>query len=202
MNSRIHILVAAAVGAATGAAAGYIFARKRLETKYALLYEAEIEAAKTINSMFRKTDEFSTPVAAAAALGVSPPEKIDTAVAAEKLVQQLGYRGKDSLSPDAMTRNRKVPYVIREDEYFENDTGFDQKTLTYFKGDDTLCDDADQIIEDVEATVGKANLDTFGRISNDPNVTYVRNEKLRVEYEIVLDHQNYGEVVAGFIKGE
>ena len=46
-------------------------------------------------------------------------------------------------------------------------------------------------------TVGKANLDCFGQISGDPNVLYVRNEKLRVEYEVTRDERMYKEVVTG-----
>jgi len=195
--TRIHILAAAVVGAAAGAAAGYFFARKQLEAKYEALYEAEVTTSKTLTSMFQKTAEYASPVTAAAALGVAPPEGLGNAEVAGRLVQSLGYRGKDSVGPDALTRNRKRPYLLRADEYFESDNNFDQITLTYYQGDDSLADEADQLVEDVDAVVGKANLDCFGQISGDPNVVYVRNEKLRADYEIILDHRTYKELVTG-----
>ena len=197
MYSRIHILVAAVVGAAAGAATGYFFARKQLEAKYEARYEEELQTSKTLASMFQKTDEYSSPVSTAAVLGVAPPTGLGNAEVADRLVQSLGYRGEKSVGTDALTRNRKRPYLLRADEFFESEDGLEQITLTYYKGDDTLADEADNMIEDVDKTVGKANLDCFGQISGDPNVCYVRNEKLRADYEIVLDHRTYKEVVTG-----
>jgi hypothetical protein len=198
MYTRIHILAAAVVGAAAGAAMGFIFARNRLEAKYEKMYQEEVETTKVYANMFRKTEDFESPVKAAAALGVvAPPKVVDPRASAEKLVEGLGYRGAKSVAADVLTRNRNKPYVIRADEFFENESGFDQITLTYFRGDDSLSDDADMLIEDVEKTVGKKNLDTFGQLSGDENTTHIRNEKLKVEYEIVLDHRTYKQVVAG-----
>jgi len=195
MYTRIHILVTAVVGAVTGAAAGYIFAQRRLETKYATQYENELAAFKTYTAMIKKEDEFSSPVTAAAVLGVVP-DNINTETAAEKLIQSLGYRG-DKTPPTVIVRDTTRPYLLRKDEFLDNESGLEQTTLTYFKGDDILCDEADNIVEDVDRVVGKANLDRFGELSEDDNVVYVRNEKLRVEYEIMLDQREYAEVVAG-----
>lgn len=85
-----------------------------------------------------------------------------------------------------------VPYIIPIDEYMANDTDANQLTLTYYAGDGTLLDDAENIIDDIAAAVGHDALTKFGQESGDDNVVYVRNEKTDRDYEIIRDPRHYG----------
>jgi hypothetical protein len=86
-----------------------------------------------------------------------------------------------------------VPYVLHRDEYFENEQGYDQITLTYFEGDDVLADSHDTPVDDQDAMVGLGNLAKFGHGSGDPNTVYVRNDELQIEIEVIHSDGKFSE---------
>lgn len=92
------------------------------------------------------------------------------------------------------------PYILTQDEYMENDSEFEQSTITYYQGDDVLCDSIDQEIPDSDGTVGDINLTKFGHGSGDPNVLYIRNERLEMEFEVLLSRGSYVKEVLGFFE--
>lgn len=91
-------------------------------------------------------------------------------------------------------RNSREPVLISKEEFFENDEGYTQKTLTYYAGDNILADDEDTPIYNHEWVVGPLR---FGEESGDENVFYVRNDKRREEYEVVSTPELYSVVVLG-----
>lgn len=80
-----------------------------------------------------------------------------------------------------------VPYILHQDEFFQNERDWNQETLTYFVGDDIMVDQDDQVMYNHAQKIGELR---FGHGSNDPNVFYVRCPKYRTEYE-VLRHEGY-----------
>jgi hypothetical protein len=94
-------------------------------------------------------------------------------------------------------RSEEAPYIISKDEYFQNEEEFQQSTLTYYVGDGILCDERDDVINEVDETVGDDNLLRFGHRSDDDNVVYVRNHVLEIEYEICKSEGKYAREVAG-----
>jgi hypothetical protein len=95
-------------------------------------------------------------------------------------------------------RSPDVPYVIHYDERHEMD--YQEVTLTYYSGDDVLCDERDSVMDEAERErlVGEKNLGRFGHGSNDPSIVYVRNDDLELVYEVVLSPNSYAEEVHGF----
>jgi len=91
-------------------------------------------------------------------------------------------------------RDPDTPYIIHRDEYFGDEMDCTQTTITYYAGDNILCDERDTPIYNPEKIVGHL---IFGHGSNDPNVVYVRNEKLQAEYEVLLDHGHYQVEILG-----
>ena len=92
-------------------------------------------------------------------------------------------------------RTPTTPYVIHRDEFFADEKGYDnQTTLTFYSGDNVLCDENDTPVYNPEKIVGVLE---FGKGSGDPNVVYVRNERLEAEYEILLDTGFYQLEVLG-----
>jgi hypothetical protein len=79
-------------------------------------------------------------------------------------------------------RTPDAPYVIHRDEFFNQESGFRGTTIQWYEGDKILADENDVPIYGPEKVTG--NL-VFGFGSGDPNVVYIRNEKLRAEYEVV-----------------
>jgi len=90
-----------------------------------------------------------------------------------------------------------VPYIIEHDEFFENESGYDQTSLAYFSADGVLTDSADEVIRDSDATVGDDNLTRFGHGSRDENIVYVRNDKLETDFEIAYSAGSYTHEVLG-----
>jgi hypothetical protein len=103
--------------------------------------------------------------------------------------------------PDAFdelsARDPRPPFIISYDEYGDDSNEFSKIVLTYFEGDNTLADDAEHEIPDVEGTVGAANLEQFGVESDSVDSVYIRNERLRVDYQVVLDEGSYNHIVLG-----
>lgn len=97
---------------------------------------------------------------------------------------------------DAELRKRSsdAPYIIHYEEFNNDEMGYAQITITYYEGDDILTDDRDVPIYNKSEVVGELK---FGHGSNDPNVCYVRNEKLHAEYEVLLHRGRYEEEVLG-----
>lgn len=98
---------------------------------------------------------------------------------------------------DYEKRSPEEPYIISEDEFSMERKEYDKVTLGYFTVDDTLCDENDVPIDDIERVVGRDALSNFGRYSRNPDIVYVRNEFLEIDYEIMRDEQSYEEVILG-----
>lgn len=91
-------------------------------------------------------------------------------------------------SEDAKSLN---PYVISPEQFGEKDD-YDQISLTYYS-DHVLADENDEIMDDVEDSVGSDSLTHFGEYEDDS--VYVRNDRLKVDYEILLDSRPYSNVL-------
>jgi hypothetical protein len=91
-------------------------------------------------------------------------------------------------------RSMDKPYILHQDEYFAKETEYSQSTLTYYSGDDILVDEQEVPIYNYKAVVGDLQ---FGHGSDDPNVVYVRNDKLSGEYEVIKDSGLYEIEVLG-----
>jgi hypothetical protein len=90
------------------------------------------------------------------------------------------------------------PYIISHDEFMENETEYEQASLTYYHGDDTLADDRDVPVPDVDQMVGEDNLTRFGHGSKDELVLYVRNDRLEMDFDIAYSFGKYLVEVLGF----
>ena len=81
------------------------------------------------------------------------------------------------------------PRVIEPMEFDEID-GYGTLSLTYYS-DGILEDEQSKIITDVSDLIGDEALDTFGLYEDDS--VFVRNDKLRIDIEILKDYRTYEE---------
>lgn len=95
---------------------------------------------------------------------------------------------------EKFNRQGEDPYTLHRDEYFANETDWAQCTVTYYAGDDVLCDTDDVPVYDYRKIVGDL---LFGHGSLDPNIVYVRNPKIEVEYEVLRDPGFYSREILG-----
>lgn len=91
-------------------------------------------------------------------------------------------------------RTDTMPHVIHKDEFYSNEKDYSQHTLTYFARDDIMSNEEDTPVYNYEYITGPL---LFGHGSGDIMVVYVRNDKMKTEYEVLLDPGRYSEEVLG-----
>jgi hypothetical protein len=82
---------------------------------------------------------------------------------------------------EAKDRTEDAPYILHIDEYFNQEKGYAQCCLTWYAGDMILTDENMVPIHNPSAIVGHLN---FGHGSREEDTVYIRNDKLRAEYEV------------------
>lgn len=90
-------------------------------------------------------------------------------------------------------------YVIPKDEFENGASEYTQNTLSYFDGDDVLADERDQPIHNTRSIIGEDNL-RFGEESMDPNIVYIRNDVLEVDFEICRSDGSFAHEVLGVVE--
>ena len=170
---------------ATGAAIGSVVTWKLLDAKYAQRAEREIkeveEYYKGKYSSVEEEQESEEPTFDISAVTDEVKQEY------RDLVQK--YKGEKGGSESMEIGT--PPYVIPPKEF---DTLEDYETinLTYYT-DGVLADDEDYPVEDIENTVGKDFASHFGEYEDDS--VFVRNEMLKVDYEILMDYRPFKDVV-------
>ena len=101
----------------------------------------------------------------------------------KEMIREQGYSAPEKVSD--------TPYVISPEEFGEKED-YETISLTYY-ADGVLTDDNDEKMEDYEETIGKDSLDHFGEYEDDS--VFVRNDKLRCDFEILSDLRTYSEVL-------
>lgn len=164
----------------TGCTVGYFTAKKLLEQKYEQLVMEEVEAVKEKLRKYRKEtsdDSEATYI----------PTEEEKKEYAQK-VQDLGYAAADEDIPFDVP-----PHVISPEDFGTIDE-YDQISLTYYS-DGVLADDDNRAMsdEEIEYAVGKESLTHFGEFEEDS--VFVRNDRLKVDYEILLDGAKYSDIL-------
>ena len=84
-------------------------------------------------------------------------------------------------------------------EIFLDDNPQDFITMIFYEGDNTLCDDGEQIVPNAEEVVGLVALSRLieGGPGAENGVIFVHNLKTSLNYEVVLDAGSYRDTVIG-----
>lgn len=132
---------------------------------------------------------------------VSPPRT--SPASARDLIRDEHPDNKDknegwNYTTELAQRQMERPYIIHQDEYMTNESGYSQTTLTYYDGDDVVTEEPnDTVVENVDEIIGLNNLIHWGHGSDDINVVYIRNPKIEVEYEVCRSPKSYAEEIQG-----
>lgn len=101
----------------------------------------------------------------------------DAVVAQMIAVDEADTFNQPTPSKDAIT-------IISQDDFNNNADDFEVVDLTYY-ADDIMVGEDDNVIPGPEDIVGNDALVSFGMLSGDPDIVYVRNPKTRALYEVV-----------------
>jgi hypothetical protein len=179
-----------ALGAAVGATAAYLCVKKTFER----IAQEEIDSVKeafykrqsAVRPHFRKKYE---------AAMCDEDTKKDIAAYSETIRKRgytnySGFGGERKDEKPTFIPDEKEPYVISPDEYGEIDD-YEKLSFTYYDG--ILMDDNDDIVYNIEEVVGFDALNRFGEYEDDS--VFVRNERLKCDYEITLDQGKYSDII-------
>lgn len=199
MNNKITSFMMFIFGAAVGSVVTWQYIKK----KYEQIAQEEIDSvketfskleAKSKNNESEKNDNVRTIVERA-------KDKPSVVEYAAKLRKQgyTNYSDTDSLSEDLNASEKEVdedmindkPYVISPDEFGEF-YDYEKISLTYY-ADQVLADDDDELVDNIEETVGFESLNAFGEYED--YSVFVRNDRLKCDYEILLDQRKYSDVI-------
>ncbi len=101
--------------------------------------------------------------------------------------------GKTEQEMDLTQVDRTLPYIIDDREFTEEFEHHDKVSLYYYRVDDVLCDEHEEIINDIEEKVG---YDALAQLDMQTTV-WVRNEPLCIDYEIISINKSFAEAVHG-----
>lgn len=190
MNKLTGFLIFA-VGVAAGSIPTWYYAKKK--------HEEEIESIKEHFTYKRPETESIEPEKEEKPQKPEVPDSDRTVTEYAKQLSQEGYTNYSNVEKgqakeeEANDTNKKdsVPYVITPDEFGGFDD-YDRISFTYY-ADHVLADENDEEVEDIEGSVGVDSLSHFGEYEDDS--VYVRNDRLKVDYEILLDRRKYSDIL-------
>lgn len=182
MKNKLCYIFTFAAGAAIGSAVTWKF----LKTKYEKIAQEEIDSVKEVFS--KREEPVEEDISEEPEKEVEEKSELPSIEYYKELVRNR--YGKE-LEEKEEVKNVSKPYVIPPDE-FGDLLEYDTISLTYY-ADGVLTDDMDEPVEDVDDVVGIDSLNCFGEWEDDS--VFVRNDKYKAYYEILLDERKYSDVV-------
>ena len=187
MNSKVSFILGTIIGAGIGVAGTYSY----FKDKYEKLAEKDFNSRRVFDE--DKKDESEEPVAEKTA-DSRTVDKPSIAEYAARL-QKEGYVNYSDMQDKKQKQEIGVdkPYVIQPSDFGEFDD-YEKISLTY-TADGVLLDDMNEIVDDIEETVGEDSLEHFGEYEDDS--VFIRNDRLRCDYEILRDNRSFSDVAEG-----
>lgn len=180
-----------------GMAAGIFTGKKMLEQHYEQKVEEEIESVK--EAFRRYSNQPANPKKKdKQEEHVSPQESSSTSIQPMADRKKTDYQkyypsNKPAEKTSDDSAEERPPYVIAPDEF---DTLADYEAISLkLYADGTVADDDDRAMseEDIERTITRANLAHIGEY--EPGSVFIRNEAMRVDYEVLTYEKDYEEVL-------
>lgn len=181
MNKTINFMIFV-----LGVAVGSVVTWRYVEKKYEQIAQDEIDSVKEVFSRREAGFTEDTEVRIKADNAKEKPSVIEYAAR----LREQGYTNYSDMV-DEKPETVDKPYVIAPEEFGDLD-GYETISLTYY-ADQILADDNDVIVDDVEDVVGFDSLNSFGEYEDDS--VFVRNDRLKCDYEILLDQRKYSSVI-------
>jgi hypothetical protein len=177
-----------------GAGMGSVCTWKLLKRKYELIAQEEIDSVKAAYATREIGKGFVEGFRDGLKVAEDRTQKDEDDVDFKNyasIIQKEGYtdysRNVEEKKGEAFVEK---PYVISPEEFGEFEE-YEKISLTYY-ADEVLADENDEEVDDVDEIVGEESLNHFGEYEDDS--VFVRNDRLKCDYEILLDQRNYSDV--------
>lgn len=217
---------ASVVSLVVGSASGYLYARRVLGAQFEERLEKELKETRLLFQNIHKDVDAETLAREILDVEEEDLQKYDTRTsdipqevldAVRRAEEELGEEAEplhsafENPAPswvqedEELERRNGVPYVISEEEYLENQWEHEEGNLTFYEGDDVLADSRDEVIPSLEDTLGLSSAELskkWGHGCQDPNIVFICNEKMGMNFEVARSTKSYAEDVLGFIPDE
>lgn len=180
-------------GATVGAAGAWLYckryyeqiAQEEIDSVKAAFAERKPDALKNAKNFEDAMDDNKQK----ANMAKLKPDLVDYAakLQAEGYTNYSAHSEKNNNEEDETVVDK--PRVISPDEY--GDCDYTTISLTYYS-DGVLADDEDEIVDNVEDTVGADFAEHFGDYEMDS--VHIRNDRRKCDYEICKDNRSYSAV--------
>lgn len=184
MSSKLAFLIGSLFGGSAGAYITFALVKE----KYAQKAESEIESIREFYKSKQDSDETKkqeTPV-------VEPSENEIDCLRYNQILGKYDVSNAENDISEKQQIGEERPYIISPEEFGELE-GYNRVSLTYY-ADQILADDNDELVDDIDGTVGIDSLTHFGEYEDDS--VFVRNDALKCDYEILMDYRKFSDVVA------
>lgn len=159
-----------------GIGLGYAWAWISLKSKYEKIAQNEIDSVKAaFSEMVNKSPDNSS---------------IEEVADFMRKKARINYSDICKSETDINEQEATMPHIVTPEEFGELDD-YERISLTLFN-DRVLVDDNDDVIENIDEIVGLDSLNHFGEYEEDS--VFVRNDRLKCDYEILIDKRNYSDV--------
>ncbi len=186
-NKALYIL-----GFALGVPVGALATWKVLNVKYEQRYQEELQSLKeSLQNRKPAISDISADTEKAVQQARNKPSIKDYAAL---LAEGEGYINHSTPSSSAEIVDEETEqkiYTISPEEFGERE-GFETVELTLYS-DGVLENDDEKTVDDVQSLIGSEALDSFGEYEDDS--VYVRNEKLKLDIQILYDEREYSDLV-------
>lgn len=171
-------------GAVTGAAICYFVTKKKIEEEANRRADGEIEATKTYYSKMEISED---DLAEANNVG----KEVEKAY--NEIAEKYDYSAITRIEAPKSKAAPPPEYSIEIIDPNAEDPEqllFEQVTLQYYEDDGVLADINENIIGDIESSIGSEALDHFGEFGEE-DIVRVRNKRLGIDYEVIRIHGRY-----------
>lgn len=195
-----------------GAACGSLITWKLVKDKYEKIANEEIEAVREVY-MSDKEDKEETPKEELSEDEDDPdgdPELQKYIKQKEDFDEYRALLNRNLYVADSLEHSKKGADMIDEyiDKYLEakpyviapsdvdDEVDYEYEELSYYE-DGVLANDWLEVIHEIEEYIGYESLKFFGE--HEPDVVYVRNDKMKKDFKVTYEHAKYSDVNADYI---
>lgn len=217
---RLSNIISFVAGGAVGTAITFYLSKSYFEKKkdveisaYKEYYDAKLETPK-INKEIINDSESETDDADYESDSKNVIEPSDISSEAKAIREAADYLVKTEIEEEEKAYKKKrgkkeklKPYLITPEAYNGEDEqqyreDYKHLTLDYYEGDDIVCESStNQVFGDTGRWLGYIWKNHFGdeELGYDDLSVYIRNDEIKVDYEIVRDEGYYSEEVLGIL---
>lgn len=187
MNGTLNKFVMFTAGAAIGSTVTWYILRSR----YDRIIQEEIDSVRESFSMLNRKGSEEADDAPDEYYDREEEEEIQELKHYKDIIGSSDYTGDVEENDMDEEYPSRIPEIIEPEEYGEKE-GYQAVSMTYYEENKVLVDETyNQVVEDIEGTVGADFATHFGEYEDDS--VHVRNHYLETDFEILKVERAYSE---------